>query len=265
MRRFAAVLAVSIVLFAASWARAAISTVTVAPGDYVVLSAGDHQYAMNGETGGEFKMTVYNDAKQKIGSFYTFCSDPTTFMSYGTLYHVNAVTDSNALGYHISDYGKWIYYEYAKNDNGDVIASYVPGHTTTVSSPIVAGGAVFTDEVAGAIQECIWQELTKTVNGVAVVDWPSGWTHDAYNAVSAAENWATDFATGNNADFQSDKGEIGIAQLTLNLGNVQNQLVFTMIAGSNSSATPEPSTFIIWSLLGGLAVAVGWWRRRHAA
>jgi hypothetical protein len=28
---------------------------------------------------------------------------------------------------------------------------------------------------------------------------------------------------------------------------------------------PEPSTIIIWSLLGGLAITVGWWRRRKAA
>jgi probable HAF family extracellular repeat protein len=29
--------------------------------------------------------------------------------------------------------------------------------------------------------------------------------------------------------------------------------------------TPEPSTFIVWSLLGGLGIAVGWWRRKRAA
>jgi hypothetical protein len=25
---------------------------------------------------------------------------------------------------------------------------------------------------------------------------------------------------------------------------------------------PEPSTFIIWSLLGALGITIGWWRRR---
>ena len=29
-------------------------------------------------------------------------------------------------------------------------------------------------------------------------------------------------------------------------------------------AIPEPTTLIIWSLLGTLAIAVGWWRRRKA-
>ena len=28
---------------------------------------------------------------------------------------------------------------------------------------------------------------------------------------------------------------------------------------------PEPSTFIIWSLLGALTITIGWWRRRRAA
>jgi hypothetical protein len=36
------------------------------------------------------------------------------------------------------------------------------------------------------------------------------------------------------------------------------------VSGSASS-TPEPSTIIIWSLLGGLGIAIGWWRRKRAA
>ena len=105
---------------------------------------------MNGETGGEFKMTVYDSSKKPIGSLNTLLSpDPTTYMNYDTLYSVKAVTDSNALGFCLTDYGKWIYYEYAKNDNGAVVASYIPGHTTTASDPLVANGAIFTDNVAG--------------------------------------------------------------------------------------------------------------------
>jgi hypothetical protein len=30
-------------------------------------------------------------------------------------------------------------------------------------------------------------------------------------------------------------------------------------------AVPEPSTLLIWSLLGALGIAIGWWRRRKAA
>jgi MYXO-CTERM domain-containing protein len=32
-----------------------------------------------------------------------------------------------------------------------------------------------------------------------------------------------------------------------------------------ASVVPEPSTLIIWSLLGALGIAVGWWRRRRRA
>ena len=32
---------------------------------------------------------------------------------------------------------------------------------------------------------------------------------------------------------------------------------------SHNAGVPEPSTLIIWSLLGGLAFTVGWWRRRR--
>jgi len=254
MRRVVAVLAFSIVLLGAGWAQASLTTVKVQPGEYVELAAGSHQYAMYGETGGEFEMTVYGgDKTTKIGSFYTFCADPTTFMNYNTLYYVKDVSDSDALGYEISDYGKWIYYEYAKNDNGAVVSSYIPGHLSPG----------FTNEVAGAIQEGIWQELTKTVNGVVSVDWPTGWDHAAYNTVSFAENWANNYASGDNADFQRDKGAIMIGELTLNLADVQNQMVFTMVSPAGEGAVPEPSTMIVWSLLG-VASWLGTmvWRRR---
>lgn len=33
----------------------------------------------------------------------------------------------------------------------------------------------------------------------------------------------------------------------------------------SEGAVPEPSTLIIWSLLGGLGLGVGWWRRKRAA
>jgi hypothetical protein len=28
---------------------------------------------------------------------------------------------------------------------------------------------------------------------------------------------------------------------------------------------PEPSTVIIWSLLGGMGIGIGWWRKKKAA
>jgi hypothetical protein len=35
--------------------------------------------------------------------------------------------------------------------------------------------------------------------------------------------------------------------------------------GGGGGVTPEPSAFLIWSILGGLGIAIGWWRKRKAA
>lgn len=35
------------------------------------------------------------------------------------------------------------------------------------------------------------------------------------------------------------------------------------VDGASASIIPEPSTFIIWSLLGAVSITVGWWRRRR--
>ncbi len=153
-------------------------------------------------------------------------------MDIGVLYKVNKVTDSNYLGYNLSPYGKWIYYEYAKNDNGTALPSYIPGHTTTTSNPngvAIAGGDTFSAQVAGAIQEGIWSQLTD--NGV--VDWPAtGWGSptdptNAYNTVSAAESWSSHFQSNDDPTFATYENAIGIAQLQLTADGVtqdeQNQ------------------------------------------
>ena len=38
-----------------------------------------------------------------------------------------------------------------------------------------------------------------------------------------------------------------------------------VITESGAKAIPEPATFIVWSILGTLAITVGWWRRRRPA
>jgi hypothetical protein len=40
---------------------------------------------------------------------------------------------------------------------------------------------------------------------------------------------------------------------------------YTDNAALTASVIPEPSTFIIWSLLATLGITVGWWRRRSRA
>jgi hypothetical protein len=272
MRQFAVLLAITIVLLGAGWTQASLTTVQVVAGDYVVMSPGSRQYVQNNETGGEFQITVYANATDStpLGSFFTFCADPSTFMNYNTRYKVNAVADANHLGYDLSDYGKWIYYEYAKNDNNDnggtTLASFIPGHTITTSNPNgvpVAGGDTFTSEVAGAIQEGIWKQLTYGNS----TGWQlSGWTDDsAYTAVSGREAWATHFAAADHDDssFAQYKDAIGIAQLTLGQGDVQNQMVLTMVANPGPTV-PEPATIVVWLLLGA-ASGLGMRIRRRAS
>jgi hypothetical protein len=263
MRRLPAVVAISIVLWGGVRAQASLTTVTVEPGDYVQMSLGSHYYVISGETGGEFAMTVLDSSGKLKGTFYTFCADPTTSMELGVLYRVNTVANSNALGYTLSDYGKWIYYEYAKNDSLPTTASFIPGH----QSPD------FTTLVAGAIQEGIWQELTKKDEyGNVVVDWPVvGWNHDAYNTVAGQQGWVSHYTNNDDTTFAGHKSAIGIAQLQVTGVNapnqdVQNQMVLTVVTGVGPGvATPEPAAIIVWSLLG----AVGWlgvrvWRRSGA-
>ena len=41
--------------------------------------------------------------------------------------------------------------------------------------------------------------------------------------------------------------------------------VYSIDVFGATASIPEPSTLIIWSLLGGLGIAFGYWRRRKAA
>ena len=38
-----------------------------------------------------------------------------------------------------------------------------------------------------------------------------------------------------------------------------------ILAAGSGGVIPEPTSLIVWSLLGALALTVGWWRRRRAA
>jgi hypothetical protein len=42
-------------------------------------------------------------------------------------------------------------------------------------------------------------------------------------------------------------------------------LLSTPYPGQEVSSIPEPTTIIIWSLLGGLAITVSWWRQKRLA
>ncbi|MFZ1933566.1 MAG: PEP-CTERM sorting domain-containing protein [Thermoguttaceae bacterium] len=255
MIRFAGVLAVIAVLAATTWARASVSIVA---GEYVVMSAGSQQYVYNDETGGEFGMTITDsggnpirDSHNNPQTLYTFCADPTTLMSYGPAYFVSAVTTENYLKYSLGDFGKWIYYEYAESN------VYIDGHNHLGYYE------------AGAIQEGIWQQLTNgSTNELANSGWMNDSNYLTYIAPMIA-GWYTDYkheVTANPTDWQNFlncEDGIEIAQLQLN-GDAQNQMVWTVVNNPHNGITPEPATIVIWSLLGGIGLAIGWRRRKRA-
>ncbi len=162
-------------------------------------------------------------------------------MNYSAVYKVGAVTDTNWLGYQLSDFGKWIYYEYAEGSS-----QYILGH-----------GSPLTSDVAGAIQEGIWQQLTKTTSsGTTTAYAASGWIASSAitNLISA---WSADYdsekTAGSSSDWQNFldcEDAIGIAHLQLNGADVQNQMVLTLMATPYTQTVPEPATMIVWSLLG---------------
>ena len=202
-------------------------------------------------------------------------------MNTGTLYQVNAISNANDLGRQLSDYGKWIYYEYALNEQGPITASSIPGHVSGITTPVM-----------GAIQEGIWLNLNTTNGNIFTASasgttsastnliaasaaagglYASGWDANAYLAYATA--WEAAYladttpssSTYNSDHFETAKQNVEIAQLVLSSsdGSIpeQNQMVWTITVGS--TLTPEPATAIVWALLGAAScLGVRVWRRR---
>jgi len=53
--------------------------------------------------------------------------------------------------------------------------------------------------------------------------------------------------------------------LRMRSGTAGDTITFTDFQYGDTSAIPEPSTFIVWSVLGASAIGLGWWRKRKAA
>ena len=80
------------------------------------------------------------------------------------------------------------------------------------------------------------------------------WDFDGKNGI----DWSS-ASTGNTSFAYPSVGEyVAVFRATDMAGNWAE-------AGTNVTITPEPTAFIIWSLLGALGLTIGWWRRRRAA
>jgi hypothetical protein len=253
-----------ILAFAVVAALSGVQTVNASiNGGYIVLSTnnGAVQYG----DGGEFQATVYGslaDAQSgvnNVGTFYTFCADTTKYVYPGNIYHVaDAGVPQHTSGpgtTEMSQFGQWLFYEYWSNGNKDApasLAGYVPGHQA-LSNTNNSFGSLSNLEVAGAIQEEIWASL-------GITSFPFA---DLRATAESIFGWNPD-AIGQSF------GSVDMLTLTpLTSGGVddpgQPQLYVPDVAPGNvSNVVPEPATIIIWSLLGTVAITIGWWRRRKA-
>ena len=68
----------------------------------------------------------------------------------------------------------------------------------------------------------------------------------------------------------TDGGQFQFSELDLTGALINTDGNVQFVSGSQLtyapfSTIPEPATIVVWSLLGGLAIAAGWWRKRNAA
>ena len=247
MRRFAAVLAVSIVLVGAALAHAAV----VVSDDWVVLSTsnGAVQYG----DGGEFQVNVYgpgsfSDATGSpigsptvIGSFYTFCGDTAHVFVPGKAYKVTSVAPITSG---MTPLGQSLYYQYWNNDNPDVpgtLAGYVPGHNALASHSSIGG--IPSLQVAGALQAEIWTSLGQTPP--AAYPWAT-----LMSAAESAFDWAGHPVTLP-VDYEIDGMALSGPNNNYGYGDPgQTQLYAPPTISGSSSQVPEPATMIVWALLG---------------
>ena len=108
--------------------------------------------------------------------------------------------------------------------------------------------------------------------------WVTGvWYHDTmvYNATTGQLTLdVTELTTGNhfaslsldNQSFPSDVTYLGVTRTHAGAGtDLLATVDYNLDNVVLSQAVPEPTTLIIWSLLGGLGISIGWWRRKRAA
>ena len=85
-------------------------------------------------------------------------------------------------------------------------------------------------------------DLIMDIEEAAVIDYIDPWT--------GAKGFSPIWQYGLNSQLFVGYGDYPAAQLVMAV---------------KESPVPEPATFIIWSLLGGFGIAMGWWRKRKAA
>jgi len=93
----------------------------------------------------------------------------------------------------------------------------------------------------------------------AILGGGSYWPNSSVPSFYANVNWDLVYIGDSDAPFDGS----GFGQADVQCNN--NEFMSVATPEGYAGCVPEPTTLIIWSLLGGLGITIGWWRRRKVA
>ncbi len=150
----------------------------------------------------------------------------------------------------------WIAINASTARNGNVNDSYEPNPGVPYSFSrtfLVTGPTVTLTDGAWGIDD----EGTLSLNGHLIS------TLNNANASDPSNDWASLTPVA----FPVSDLQAGLNTLTITMTYADNEFEAVRFQGTLSgdvSNVPEPTAIIVWSLLGGLGISIGWWRRRKA-
>ena len=197
-----------------------------------------------------------NDLGQVTGDFYTNAGDKHVFLYDGTTMHdLGSFGGPYASGRDVNDYGQVVGAGSIDVPSGDYHAFLYDG--TTMHDLHILGGFTGKDSYANAINN------RGQVVGVATFGPGEPYRAFLYDGTMWDLNDLVVNPDGWRVYGAWDINENGQIAVVIENETEAHAALLTPIP--EPSTSPEPSTFIIWSLLGALGITVGWWRRRRAA
>jgi hypothetical protein len=160
-------------------------------------------------------------------------------------------------------------------ETGDLTGwTFIPalsGSLFNVNGPAHTGSYAARFGAVGASDDSILQSLVPTVPGQSYVFdfWLYHPYSDASNDFSAWWDGAPVYSVNPAGSFGWTEITRSVvassASTSIRFSGRENPAWYYLDDVSVEATIPEPATLIIWSLLGGLAVSIGWWRRRKVA
>ena len=203
------------------------------------------------EPGGEFKFEVYSDETAALagnkggyylGDFVTFCAETGEGIDFGGVYYFGDLEEST------KPFADWIYFGHLTDDeSGNVVPDHVPGTSRRLD----------TNAEGKDVQDALWRALSADPS----VPTSYGWSDDVW------DSWQTAFAADcdnlwSEWNLRDIDPRIAVLTVVPSGGDAQDLYVYIPRQGG---IIPEPASLLIWSLLGGLAITVRWYRPRKPA